>query len=64
MFTLFYVIFLERMCLRCFIGSFTSEYVCAVLCYFSRAAVFALFHGTFMSGYVYAVFWHLIICLR
>ena len=25
--------------------------------------MFALFHGTFTSGYVYAVFWHLIICL-
>ena len=26
--------------------------------------MFALFHGTFTSGYVYAVFWHLIIFLR
>ena len=44
MFALFCVIFVERMCLRCFIGSFTSECVCTVLCYFfSPANVFSLF---------------------
>ena len=76
-FALFYWFFYERMCLHCFMllffssecvfvvyYSFTSEYVCAVLCDFPRAALFALFHVTFTSRYVYAVFWHLIICLR
>ena len=54
-FTLFYVTIFSSECVYALFGTSTSECVCAVLCYFPRATVFTLFHGTFTSGYVYAV---------
>ena len=54
----FFFFFFSSECVFAVYYTFTSEYVCAVLCYFPRANVFALFHDTFTSGCVYAVYGH------